>query len=211
MTSTPIDHLIYAAPRLEEGVETVHRMLGVRPAAGGQHPGWGTANALLRLGAACYLEVIGPDLDQPEPSRPRPFGIDQLMKGQLVGWAVKANDLEARLQRSAQQGYLPGDILPGRRRRPDETLLQWRLVLPESLSLPCEGLIPFLIDWQGAAHPSTTAPPGCTLVALHAEHPNRAQPQAYLDALGVALSVAPGPVARLRAVIDTPSGRVELV
>ena len=207
---TEIDHLIYAVPDLARGIDAMERVLGVRPAPGGQHPAWGTANALLALGPDVYLEVIGPDPDQPEPQRPRPFGIDRLTEGRLAGWAVKAADLEARIQRSAQRGYDPGQILPGSRRRPDGTLLRWRLVLPDDFQLPFDGLIPFLIDWHGSAHPAAAAPPGCTLAGLHAEHPEPDQPQALLDAFGVGLAVARGPAARLIAVIESPAGQVEL-
>lgn len=211
MNSTlPTDHLIYAAPDLAAAVEAIERLLGVRPAPGGQHPGWGTANALLALGPDVYLEVLGPDPNQPPPPRPRPFGLDRLTQGRLVGWAVKAADLEARVRASTQQGYAPGRILPGTRRRPDGTLLQWRLVLPDDFQLPFDGLIPFLIDWQGAAHPAAAAPPGCTLIDLRAEHPAPAQPRVLLDALGVELALTRGTASRLIALIESLAGRVEL-
>ena len=211
MNSTlPTDHLIYAAPDLAAAVEAMERLLGVRPASGGQHPDWGTANALLALGPDVYLEVLGPDPDQPAPPRPRPFGIDRLTQGRLVGWAVKTADLEARIQASIQQGYAPGRILPGSRRRPDGTLLQWRLVLPDDLALPFDGVIPFLIDWQGTAHPAAAAPPGCSLIDLRAEHPSPEQPRVLLDALGVDLALTHGSASRLTAMIESPAGRVEL-
>ena len=206
-----VDHLVYAVPDLAGGIDAMERALGVRPAPGGQHPGWGTANALLALGPGMYLEVIGPDPDQPAPSRPRPFGIDRLSHGRLAGWAVKASDLDARIRASAARGYHPGRVLPGSRRQPDGTLLTWRLTLPEDLPLPFDGLIPFLIDWQTtAAHPAAAAPSGCTLTELRAEHPEPDQPQALLDALGVDLALTRGPAARLIAVIESPAGRVEL-
>ena len=211
MNSTlPTDHLIYAVPNLAEGVEAIAQVMGAQPAVGGRHPGWGTANALLALGPEVYLEVLGPDPEQPPPSRPRPFGLDRLTQGRLAGWAVKATDLDARIRRSTQRGYAPGRILPGRRRRPDGTLLQWRLVLPDDLLLPFDGLIPFMIDWQGAAHPAAAAPPGCTLIDLRAEHPDPAGPQPLLDALGVDLALTHGPASRLIAVIETPAGWIEL-
>lgn len=209
--SPEIDHLVYAVPDLAGGIDAMERALGVRPAPGGQHPGWGTANALLALGPRVYLEVIGPDPDQPAPSRPRPFGIDRLSHGRLAGWAVKASDLDARIRASAQRGYHPGRVLPGSRRQPDGTLLTWRLTLSEDLQLPFDGLIPFLIDWQTtAAHPATAAPHGGTLTVLRAEHPEPDQPQALLDALGIDLTLTRGPLPRLIAVIESPAGRVEL-
>ncbi len=204
------DHLVYAVPNLAEGIDAVETLLGVRPAPGGQHPGWGTANALLALGPGVYLEVIGPDPDQPTPPRPRPFGLDRLTHPRLAGWAVRAADLEAWVRRSTRRGYAPGRLLPGSRRRPDGGLLRWRLVLPDDFQLPFDGLIPFLIDWQGSAHPAAAAPPGGTLLDLRAEHPDPDAPKRLLDALGVGLALTRGPAARLIAVIERPAGRVEL-
>ena len=84
-----IDHLVYATPDLAAGVERVEKLLGVRAVPGGQHPGAGTRNALIGLGDQVYLEIIGPDPDQPKPPRARRFGIDELKSPRLVTWAAK--------------------------------------------------------------------------------------------------------------------------
>ena len=210
-STSAIDHLVYAVPDLVSGIDRMERLLGVRPASGGHHPGWGTANALLSLGSDVYLEVIGPDPDQPDPPRPRPFGLDQLSHARLAAWAVSVADLEARIRASAARGYHPGRIFPSSRHQPDGSLLTWQLALPDALHLPFDGLIPFLIDWQGTAvHPAAVTPSGGTLAELRAEHPEPSEPRALLDALDVELALTRGPAARLIAVIESPAGRVEL-
>ena len=55
-----VDHLVYATPDLAAGVDQVERLLGVKAIPGGQHPGGGTRNSLIRLGEGSYLEIIGP-------------------------------------------------------------------------------------------------------------------------------------------------------
>ena len=75
-----LDHLVYAVPDLAAGVAAITALLGVAPSPGGPHPGLGTRNFLVSLGESCYLEIIGPDPEQPQPSRPRPFGLDRLSR-----------------------------------------------------------------------------------------------------------------------------------
>ena len=70
-----LDHLVLAAPELARGVVWAERRLGVAFGPGGAHPGMGTHNRLLRLGAGAFLEVIAPAPDSPAPPHPRWFGM----------------------------------------------------------------------------------------------------------------------------------------
>ena len=203
-----VDHLVYATPDLQTGVERVERMLGVLASPGGQHPGRGTRNALLSLGPGAYLEIIGPDPDQPTPPQPRPFGIDALKEPRLVTWAAKGKDLEQLSSNAQSRGVKLGDVISGSRRRGDGVMLSWRYTDPRTVV--ADGVVPFFIDWGKTPHPATTATQGASLVTLRAEHPDAERVQRMLTGLGLDLTVQPGARAALIATITSPRGRVEL-
>jgi hypothetical protein len=203
-----VDHLVYATPDLDLGVKTIETLVGVRATAGGQHPGLGTRNALIALGPSTYLEIIGPDPDQPRSSQPRRFGIDDLKAPRLIGWVAKGTQLEQVVVNARNAGVGLGAVIAGSRKRPDGVVLSWRYTDP---GVVLENrLIPYFIDWGTSPHPASTAPRGATLVAFRAEHPEAGRVQAMLRQLGLDLVVQPGSRPALIATIDGPKGRVEL-
>jgi hypothetical protein len=203
-----VDHLVYATPDLNRGVEEIEKLLGVRATPGGRHPGRGTRNALISLGPATYLEIIAPDPEQPAPDAPRSFGIDGLKESKLVAWAAKGVDLKRLRDDAVREGAGLGEVISGSRRRTDGVLLSWRYTDPRTVL--ADGLVPFFIDWGRSPHPAQTAAPGASLVALRAEHPDAQSVQRLLLALGLDLPVQSGPRPALVATIDSPRGRVEL-
>lgn len=210
MGSVPqqLDHLVYAVPNLAEGVRDLAERLGARPLPGGSHPAWRTRNALLPLGPASYLEVIGPDPDAPAAPAPDIFGIATLVAPRLATWAAKSADLAGLAQRARSHGIDLGASGPGRRLQPDGTVLAWELTDP--FRPRAGGVLPFFIRWRGKAHPASAGPALVSLVSLRAEHPDAAAVGAQLRALEVELKVAPGPVPALFAVVRTPGGTVTL-
>ena len=202
-----VDHLVYAAPELERAAGQLEAWLGVRPAPGGKHLGWGTHNALLSLGGGAYLEIIAPDPEQGPPERPLPWGLASLTQPRLVTWALKAPAIDGRVAIARAAGYDPGDILALSRALPDGSRLDWRLTPPPTVG---DGIVPFLIEWETAPHPSDTAPAGCSLTGLRAEHPEPRQLGPMLAALGVELRLGKRSSPALIATIKTARGRVEL-
>lgn len=180
----------------------------MRATPGGRHPDQGTRNALIALGPTAYLEVIGIDPDGAPPGRPRWFGLDELAAPRLVAWAAATDDLDAAVARARAAGVPLGEVLAGRRRRSDGSLLAWRFTDPRA-NLE-GGVVPFLIDWAGSAHPARDAARGCQLVGLEARHPEPARAAAMLDAMGVELTVRGGPAPGLVARVRCPRGVVEI-
>ena len=205
---TRLDHLVYATPDLDLGISSVEKLLGVRATVGGQHPGLGTRNALVALGPSNYLEIIGPDPEQPKPAGRRRFGIDELKAPRIVAWVAKGTDLEKVSAAAAEHGVTLGPVIPGSRRRPDGVVLSWHYTDPNTVL--ADGLVPYFIDWGTSPHPSATAARGATLVQVRAEHPDAPRAQMMLDALGLDLRVQKGAAPAIIATIDSPRGRVEL-
>jgi hypothetical protein len=203
-----IDHLVYATPDLDRAVDEIERRTGVRASPGGQHPGRGTRNALLALGPTSYLEIIGPDPEQPPPAIARQFGIDGLREPRLATWVAKGTDLVRLRESAVVSGIQLGAVVSGRRNRPDGVTLSWQAT--DSRAMPADGLVPFFIDWGESPHPSTTSARGVTLVELRAEHPEAERVQQMLGKLGLNLQVKRGAKPALIAILSTPRGQVEL-
>lgn len=206
LESPVLDHLVYATPTLEGTILEVAKSLGVAPSPGGQHVGRGTRNYLLALGAGSYLEIIGPDPEQPAFVGERPFGLNGLDRPRLLAWAVRVNNIDAYVQRARAAGYDPGPVQSMSRLTPDGELLHWRLT--ESLESEAPRLVPFLIDWGTTAHPSRTAASGVSLVELHAATPHPDDLQRSLSALGVTLAVPRDSAAGLYAKLASESAEL---
>ncbi|MFI6661627.1 VOC family protein [Streptomyces sp. NPDC050523] len=200
-----LDHLVLATPDLAATVAEFARRTGVAPAPGGAHVGRGTRNFLVSLGGSSYLEIIGPDPEQSEPDGPRPFDVDEVDRARTVTWAISPPDLDAAVAAARARGYDPGDVRPMSRRRPDGTLLEWRLT--DGDTQHPSGLVPFLIDWGASVHPTATELPVTPLVRLSATAPDPDELRPLLAAVGAELVVAEGPVG-LSFTVETPRGPV---
>lgn len=204
-----IDHLVLACADLDRGAAWVEALLGAAPAAGGRHPATGTHDRRLKLGPRCYLELLAIDPDAPAPDAPRWFGLDdpalQARLAQapvLVGWVAATGDIH----RAAAQLPMLGE--PGRHAR---DALRWTLALPEDGRPQFGGVLPALIQWDGA-HPCDALPDaGCALRSLDLAHPAAAGVLPLFRQLRLAgpVQLAAGPRS-LRAQIGTPRGDVLL-
>ncbi|RZS29752.1 glyoxalase-like protein [Herbihabitans rhizosphaerae] len=202
-----IDHLVYATPDLATSTADL-TTAGLTLSEGGSHVGLGTRNALADLGDGAYLEVVGPDPEQPAPEHPRPFGIDDLTAPKLLAWAVRVSDVDDVIRHAVEAGYDPGPAFPMSRRRTDGVLLEWRLTVPD-ISDEWR-VVPFLIDWGDTPHPSDTAAKGSRLASFTVQHPRPGEITTRLTALGLRTPVEQAPRPGLVAVVRTPTGDVTL-
>lgn len=204
-----IDHIVVGARSLEAGAAYIEAHLGVRPTGGGRHDGVGTHNLLLGLGKDCYLEVIAPDPDQPEPPHPRPFDLDdpgtKLMleaEPRLLAWVARTPVLDAVITRLGT--HHDGEI-----RAMSRGKLAWRIAMPPQ-NQDMNNLIPSLIQWDDGKGAAPRLPDsGVRLVGLEAEHPELDAVRNALAQRGLeeAVRLRRSPHARLVARFALPGGR----
>lgn len=203
-----VDHLVFACPDLMAGIRYVESRLGVAVSPGGQHLGLGTRNSLVGLGPETYLEIVGPDPEQPEPTEPRWFTIDELEEPRLVTWSARGTDLPSIVAAAQARGLDLGLVSRGGRRRPDGSEVRWKVTDPRSER--AGGVIPFFIDWGHSGHPASRLPFGGSLVRLGVAHPDARGVEQGLRAVGLDTQVEVGAEPRLTAMIETSTGIVEL-
>ncbi|MFK7732260.1 MAG: VOC family protein [Pseudomonadales bacterium] len=210
---SPVDHLIFATPQLQEGVDYLQSLLGLRAISGGAHPGLGTCNALIALGQNCYLEVIGPNPEQKNFDGERPFGIDALEGcGQLAGWAARRAGLASFRNIVNPEVVVVSDVIPLSRQTPEGELLEWQLSFLSNISASMLSVLPFFIDWGDTPHPSTQCVGQAQLKCLEIEYPQAANIMPVIDTLELEVTVTVTTASKpgLRAVIECPKGDIEL-
>lgn len=206
--SPTLDHLVFAVPDFASGIAFVEDRLGVATSPGGRHQGLGTRNRLVGLGRDRYLEIVSVDPSQPDPSRPRWFGLDELEEPRLVTWCVKSSGLRRIVSRGRDAGIDLGEPLPGARERPDGTLLEWTFTDP--FAERGGGVVPFFIDWAGGEHPSDTLPGACSCEGIRVGHPDPERIRSWFGALGLDTPVSKAHAPRVVATLRTPNGLLEL-
>jgi len=211
-----LDHLVIAGTDLSALIAWWAMSSGLQPAAGGAHGGRGTRNALVGIDSDSYIELIGPDPEQPNHDGPRPFGINDLEPNsiQLVTFALAVDDLDEATSTVRAAGVDPGRIESMRRLRPDGVELQWRLAIPPDKTFG--GTLPFLIEWGAdTPHPATSLSHDCEIESLTLTHPDSETLRTVLVALGLdpqseKMTIAEGQQSSVAARLNAPSGSVEL-
>ena len=203
-----IDHLVLAVPDLATAMEEIKELLGVEPAMGGRHPGWGTWNALVSLGDRTYLELIAADPENQIPGIQCPDIFTSEGTARMIGWFAKCQDLKRNHEVLMANGVCTGEVKAGSRMLPDGRTLQWQLTDPNVMVL--HGIFPMLIDWGHSPHPAATAPRGCRLDELRLFHPEATEVERLMSSIGIEQTVHQGEQPSISVVIEAPTGKVQL-
>lgn len=200
-----LDHIMFGASDLDQGIDFIAKLTGETATAGGQHPGSGTHNALLSLGSDQYLEIIAPDPGQ-DPAGTMAEELRQLGKPGIRTWAAATPDFDLVRQTAELCGYRTYE-LDMSRDRPDGVLLAWRLLFvtnhPFGLALP------FFIDWQQSPHPAKDAPGESRLDQFEVSCPDAEDLGAFCRQINLDVVVKKGDTG-FTALVQSPAGEVEL-
>ena len=207
--SYKIDHIVWAVPDFEKGIEYFKNLTGVTPVFGGYHKNLGTKNALVNLGNECYFEILAID-ETSAIKPPRWMGIDLITKPTITRWALKSANLERDSVILKSNNSLMADIKGGQRTLTSGEILKWQLTMP--LSNPTIEVAPFLLDWsESAAHPTQHLPVHCELMEIRFLHPSPPSIQAVFDYFGFEKFLEKGEEPSILIKLKTPNGIVELV
>ena len=202
-----LDHILWAAPDLDEGTKTIERLTGVTPARGGVHPGLGTRNSLIALDPGVYFEIIAPDPTQ-DLAGNRGGHIAAQMRPGLMSFAIASDDLASLREAALHEKLGVNGPVAMHRDTPSGGRLDWTILYLEDARFG--EAIPFVIDWGKTPHPSASAPVGCRLKSFAVAHPDAAALGRLYAALGVPTVVKGGPYPGFVAELATPKGDVVL-
>jgi len=203
-----IDHIIYVAPLLEEGIHNIERLLGVKAVIGGRHLSYGTHNALLSLGNHTYLEIVAPDPESSLEENKLWLKNKFIMDAHLATWVLQADDIQGLHKHALSQGIKLGAISSGERVKTDGSILKWTLSDPNAM--PYSGALPFLINWGKTIHPAKTTPSAGTLKKLMIIHPQAQKLRELMKLLNCPVEVQQGSAYILKAFIESKNGLVIL-
>lgn len=155
-----VDHLVVAAHSLQQGVEWCESVLGVTPAAGGEHEKYGTHNRLLKIATpgfpVAYLEIIAINPDAVIEKKPPPtrwFDLDSKAmqtelknSPRLVHFVANTNSIQDARHALKAQNIDRGPIIHASRKTP-KGLLQWQITVRPDGDRLFNGTLPTLIQW----------------------------------------------------------------
>ncbi|MEP6759374.1 MAG: VOC family protein [Actinomycetota bacterium] len=202
-----IDHVVFAVRDLDEAAEHVLEEHGLASVPGGVHPRWGTANRIIPLGNAQYLEllaVVDPDVAATTPLG-RALAATTAAGDGWFAMCLATDEIES------VAGRLDLDVVPGSRALPDGGLVSWRGAGLEDAIRTRD--LPFFIAWDVpmSLHPGSMPiehPRGATGIAWVEVDGDQARFTAWVDAAPLPVRFHAGEPGVRAVALPTPTGQV---
>ncbi|GGF33352.1 hypothetical protein GCM10010954_35650 [Halobacillus andaensis] len=155
------DHLVIASKQPKQDQEEFTSTHGLKGVPGGHHKIWGTFNELCYFTNDNYIEWLGLSDHETASNSDNPL-IQQFKQTFDQGefgpfqFALRTTSMDEYITYYEEKGISYHGPFPGERRRPDGSLLKWRMLFPEALD-HVKAPLPFLIEWTGKNEPSSKA------------------------------------------------------
>lgn len=149
-----IDHIVLAAPDLEEAMEQFEKMTGIGAKIAGSINGLGIKCARISFNDSSYIEIIAPDPKQSGP-------IGQLLKSKGIKeltpfhFAIRSSRAEQLKEEVKKLGYIPDHITMFAGQK-DGTPKKWEMLYLYGHKIG--GICPYFINWANSDHPCSTLP-----------------------------------------------------
>jgi Glyoxalase-like domain len=149
-----IDHIVLAAPNLEEAMEQFEKMTGIGAVVAGSINGLGIKCSRISFNDSSYIEIIAPD---PKSSGP----IGQLLKSKGITeltpfhFAIRTSKVETLKDEVKKFGYVPDHITMFGGHK-DGTPMKWEMLYLYGHDMG--GICPFFINWSNSDHPCVKLP-----------------------------------------------------
>ncbi len=203
-----IDHIVYAVPNLQQGMDDFEKLSGVRPTYGGKHLHQGTHNALVNLGENIYFELLAIDPDNNNVPAPLWMGMNLITEPTITRFAIKSNDMERDCSILEKINPLLAETKTGMREKKDGTILNWRLSIP--LASPKIEMIPFLLDWQDSQHPTESLKQNCSIIDFRLHHPAASTLKKQLIPFELGLEIMESDTIAFELKVKSPNGTLVL-
>jgi hypothetical protein len=152
-----LDHIVLAAPDLQEAMKEFENMTGIKPSIVGSLRGLGTKSARVGLDNNSYIEIVAPD-----PKNSGPIGAalaSELEEGTLVPYhyAIRSSEVS-----DMKDDYVPNELgwqpdhISMFGASPDGTPKKWEMLYMYGHRIG--GCVPFYIDWGQCDHPTASIP-----------------------------------------------------
>lgn len=144
-----IDHIIIAAKDPVLAAHDFGQKYNVTTVDGGRHTNWGTYNHLAYFSNNCYIEWLGIFDESLAAKSDNPLvqqlvaGLEDHIEGPIQ-LALRTKQMDDYVNRFRATGVSTTGPIPGSRKKPNNSILEWRMLFIESTKVE---LLPFLIEW----------------------------------------------------------------
>ncbi len=213
VASGTLDHIVWVCADLGRGSERIESLTGVAPRFGGVHASGRTQNALLAIGARCYLEILAPVGEAQPDDDEWTRAARAASEGRVLTYCVRSpRSLVELAALAAGRVWGNAHVQSNGRTRPDGVQLRWRWLAPVS---PFGLAFPFFIDWLDSPHPAdlpagANHAGGVRLMQFSVGHPQAVDLARVVSEFGCAIDAHEAPVTSFQVQLEGPRGRIRL-